>query len=157
MPNFAHATKPATDNALAQLRHAQDALPNLKLRYPVGSIIRYWKGQAEDGPGFIGAVLHPGVHLLGTLPVVKVRGDSIAISHVRPAIIQEALLFIVNRVTVANAYLDDGNTEAAREALEDAYSLIRDAGMPVMGSARMATRHLAERTEAANAAEASHG
>lgn len=51
--------------------------------HPVGSPIRVWKGHREDGPGIETTVAEPGAFILGGhTAVVKVPGDSIALTHV---------------------------------------------------------------------------
>jgi hypothetical protein len=51
--------------------------------FKIGQPIRVWKGRKGDGPGIDTVIAVPGAFLLGGhTPVVKVPGDSIALTHV---------------------------------------------------------------------------
>lgn len=67
------------------LKQMQAAVEKFNQAHSVGAPIRIWKGRAGDGPGIITSVEAPGAFLLGGhTAVVKIPGDAIALTHVRP-------------------------------------------------------------------------
>lgn len=65
-------------------KQMQAAVDRFNAAHPVGSPIRIWKGLMGDGPGIETTVAEPGAFILsGHTAVVKVPGDSIALTHVQ--------------------------------------------------------------------------
>jgi hypothetical protein len=66
-------------------KQKQAAIDRFNRAHPPGTKIRVWRGRMGDGPGVETTVEEPGAYWLGGhTPVVKVPGDSIALTHVEP-------------------------------------------------------------------------